>query len=105
MSALRDEVTKGNSYFYNENLQNARTIFRFRVDMFEAKYNFKQNIEYRKEQYLCDSCESAVDISTHVLFCPSYSVLRQDKNLNDDKHLAEYLQKVLDIRMKLRLNR
>ena len=105
MSAIKDEISKGNNYFYSENLKNARSIFRFRVDLFEAKYNFKQKSEYKKEKYLCDSCESAVDLNTHVLFCPSYAILRQDKNLNNDKHLAEYLQKVLEIRMKLRLNR
>ena len=37
MSALRDESTKGNGYFYTETLKNARTIFRFRVEIFEAK--------------------------------------------------------------------
>ena len=70
MSVMRDEVKKGNAYFYSENLQNARNTFRFRVELFEAKNNFKQKAEYRKENYLCDSCESAVDLNTHVLFCP-----------------------------------
>ena len=105
MSALRDELTKGNKYFYTETLKNARTIFRFRVEMFEAKINFKQKSEYKKEKYLCDSCESEIDENTHVLFCPSYSDLREEKNLQNDAHVAEYLQKVLEIRTKLRLNR
>ena len=73
--------------------------------MFEAKINFKQKSEYKKEKYLCDSCESEIDENTHVLFCPSYSDLREEKNLHNDAHLAEYLQKVLEIRTKLRLNR
>ena len=73
--------------------------------MFEAKSNFKHKPEYKKEQFLCDSCESEIDENSHVLFCPSYSTLRQEKNLNNDTHLAEYLQQVLEIRMKLRLNR
>ena len=105
MSALRDEVTKGNEYFYCETLNNARTIFRFRVEIFEAKINFKHNPEYKNEKYLCDSCESEVDLNSHVLYCPSYSALRHEKNLNNDSHLAEYLQQVLEIRSKLRLNR
>ena len=67
--------------------------------------NFKNNPEYKKEHYLCDSCMSQIDENTHVLYCPSYSMLRENKNLNDDTHLAQYLQKVLDIRMKLRLER
>ena len=105
MSALRDEITKGNNYFYSESLFNARTIFRFRVDLFEAKSNFKHKPDYKKEKYLCDSCESEIDVNTHVLFCPSYSMLREERNLHDDGDLANYLQKVLEIRTNLRLNR
>ena len=105
MSALRDEESKGNGYFFNQTLYNARTIFRFRTELFEAKLNFKQKPEYKRENYLCDSCESAIDSNSHVLYCPSYSDLRQDKNMNNDSDLANYLQKVLEIRTKLRLNR
>ena len=82
-----------------------RTIFKFRVDLFEAKYNFKNKHEYKKENYMCDSCMSQIDHNTHVLYCPAYATLRQDRNLNNDVHLAQYLQKVLEIRMKLRLDR
>ena len=105
MSAIRDEITKGNGYFYNETLFNARRLFRFRVDLFEAKLNFKNNPQYRAEKYLCDSCESEIDQNTHVLFCSSYSALREGKDLNNDAHLAQYLQSVLEIRTKLRLDR
>ena len=105
MSALRDEIEKGKNYFYSETLKTARTIFPFRVDLFEAKFNFKGKTDYKREKYLCDSCESSVDVNSHVLFCCSYATLREDKNLNNDSHLAEYLQKVLEIRTKLRLNR
>ena len=58
MSAIRDEITKGNGYFYHENLQCVRTIFRFRVELFEAKINFKHKQEYKRENFLCDSCMS-----------------------------------------------
>ena len=105
MSALRDEISKGNKYFFQESLHNVRTVFRFRVDLYEAKLNFKNKPEYKRENFLCDSCESASDENTHVLFCPSYAILREGKNLNDDSHLAEYLQQVLEIRTNLRLNR
>ena len=105
MTALRDEIIKGNGYFFKETLYNARAIFRFRVDLFEAKNNFKNRPEYKKEGYLCDSCQYQVDENTHVLFCPSYSSLREGKSLNNDVHWAQYLQKVLEIRTNLRLNR
>ena len=105
MSAIRDEVHKGNSYFYSETLQNARLLFRFRTDMYESKQNFKHKPEYIAEKFMCDSCQKEVDHNTHVLFCNSYSALRENKDINCDLDLAKYLQKVMDIRTKLRLNR
>ena len=103
MASLRDEIKKGNSYFFTESLQNARSIFRFRVDLFESKMNFKN--KFKQESLLCDSCESESDEATHVLFCPSYAPLRENKCLNNDTDLANYLQAVLEIRTNLRLNR
>ena len=108
MSALRDEIVKGNGYFYNENLKNARILFRYRVELYEVKMNFKNKSEYKMDdRYLCDSCESESEreTNTHVLFCPAYASIRQNKELNNDQHLAEYLMKVLEIRTNLRLNR
>ena len=105
MSAIRDETQKGNSYFYKETLQNARILFRFRTDMYESKQNFKHKAEYIAEKFLCDSCEKEVDHNTHVLFCDSYSTLRENKDINCDSDLAEYLLKVMEIRTKLRLDR
>ena len=104
MAALRDEIVKGNGYFFKEAVQTVRTIFRFRVELFEAKENYKNMPKY-KGNMMCDSCMSKIDQNTHVLFCPSYSVLREGKSLNNDTDLAEYLQKVIEIRSNLDINR
>ena len=103
MSALRDEVVKGNQYFYEETLENVKTLFRFRVDLTECKGNFKQ--KYKNEKLLCDSCESTIDETTHILHCPAYKFPRENRELNNDTHLAEYVREVMEIRTKLRLNR
>ena len=58
-----------------------------------------------KGNMMCDSCMSKIDQNTHVLFCPSYSVLREGKSLNNDTDLAEYLQIVIEIRSNLDINR
>ena len=99
MTALREESEKGNAYFFRETLENVRTLFRFRTDLYEAKLNFKN--KYKNENYLCDSCESESEDSTHILNCPAYAHLRVNKSLNSDKDLAKYLQKVLEIRTEL----
>ena len=103
MTAIRDEVTKGNNYMFKETLQKVRTLCRFRADLFEAKSNYKN--KFKNEGLLCDSCESKVDQNTYVLFCSAYAKLRDGKSLNCDSDLAKYLAKVLDIRTNHRLNR
>ena len=100
---MKDEISKGNSYFFTDKLDNVRTLFRYRTDLFECKMNYKN--KYRKEGFNCDSCESEIENSTHVLFCPVLPVLREHKCHNSDSDLCEYLQKVLEIRTNLRLNR
>ena len=49
MTALRDEIIKGNGYFYSETLKNARVLFRLRVELLKAKMSFKQ--KYQKEGF------------------------------------------------------
>ena len=105
MGAIRDELVKGNAYFFKESLNSARILFRFRVDLFEAKGNFKHKPDYVQERFLCDSCESERDENVHVLYCPAYASLRAGKSLNNDTHLTEYLHKVIEIRTNVRLNR
>ena len=102
---MRDEVVKGNKYFFKEPIHRARILFRFRADLYSSKCNCKNNPSYKKEKYMCDSCETSQDVSSHVLYCPSYSDLRVGKDLQSDEDLAIYLQKVLLIRSKLRLLR
>ena len=53
MSALRDENTKGNDYFFKETLHNVRTIFCFQVDLYEAKLNNKNKPENKRGNFLC----------------------------------------------------
>ena len=105
MKALKDEIKKGNEYFFSVSLQNVRTLVRFWVELYQAKENFKQNSEYKRENYLCDSCQTQIDENVHVLFCESYKTLREGLDVNNDSHLAWYLARVMEIRTELRLNR
>ena len=105
MSILRNEETKDNKYIKEENIPNARVLYKFRCDMYDSQMNFKNNIEYKKDNYMCDSCESEEDDNLHVLHCPSYSDLRKDKDLNNNKDLSRYLLKVLNIRTRLKLTK
>ena len=55
-------------------------------------------IESFLKLWMCDSCQSEVDTQTHVLYCPAYKKLREDKDLNSDQDLVKYLAQVLKIR-------
>ena len=102
---MKNEKEKGNDYFTKETIQNARILFRFRAEIIYSKYNFKNNKEYKRSNYLCDSCEMETDENTHILHCFAYKDLRKDKDLQNDRDLAIYIQKVMIIRSKLRLSR
>ena len=98
-NSLSDEIVKENCYMTNKTLYNVRTLFRFRSKTYEAKLKYKNKPEYKKDGYLCKSHESQVDQNVHVLYCPEYSDLRVGKDIQNNTHLAQYLQNVLKTRM------
>ena len=70
-----------------------------------TKMNFSHDPRYEKELWVCESCNLAISTQSHVLWCPSYLSLRENKNINNDKELAQYLQAVFKIREKLDQNK
>ena len=105
LQEMKQEEIGMKEYLKEMKLEEARTLFKFRSKMMEAKFNFKHKTEYTQENWMCDSCESMIDSNLHVTWCSSYQHLREGKNLNSEKDLVQYLQKVMEIRTKLRLNR
>ena len=73
-------------------------MFKFKSHMFKCKMNYRSDHKFKSSMCMCDSCQSEIDSQAHVLICPSYRKLKEDKNMYDDKDLAEYLVKVLRIR-------
>ena len=99
-----DELKKENfeikPYMLQLNLQSARTKFAIRTKMTKTvKLNFKNDPSNKKKLWMCDDC-SSVDSQEHILWCPAYGHLRQEKNLEDDKDLTRYFQQVLKLRDK-----
>ena len=85
-------------YLSNLTMQNARMQFKIR-----SKLNF--SAKYEREMWLCDSCCSAIESQSHILFCPAYAELRSGKDLKEDKDLIEYVRKVMEVRIKLKLKK
>ena len=69
--------------------------------MLKFKYNYKNDPINKASLWNCDSCQSAIETQVHILWCPAYSELRQGKDINNDDHLIEYIQRVLKMREKL----
>ena len=92
-------------YLKELNVHNARTIFKKRTSMTQyIKLNYSNDPRNVRSSWRCDSCQSCVDSMAHVLRCPSYAQLREEKDLGSNKDLANYLREVLLIRSKLEIN-
>ena len=94
LSKLQDKVEEKferKEYLKNKVGIEARTMFKFRSQMFCSKMNYRNNPKFKADLWLCDSCQSQIDTQSHVLFCPAYQILRADKDLDNDKHLVQYL--------------
>ena len=103
---LSYEKFETKDYFKKLNLVDARTIFKQRAKMMEkVKMNYSSDPKYSKDLWMCDSCQSSIDTQSHVLWCPAYVTIRENKNLSDDKDLAKYLQEVLKIRTQLHIKK
>ena len=79
--------------------------FRIRTNMLDTKFNYKNKKDYSNELWVCDSCASAIETQSHLLWCPSYQHLRQGKKIDDDHDLVIYMRDVLQIRQELKLRR
>ena len=91
------------NYLRNMNLTDARIKFKLKTKMINVKFNYMNDPINRATLWRCDSCQSAIDSQGHILWCPAYSELRQGKDIKNDKHLIEYIKKVLQIREKLQI--
>ena len=67
--------------------------------------NYISDFQNVKDLWQCDSCQRNIDSMSHVLWCPSYSELRLNRNLDEDKDLARYLHEVMLIRTKLNIKK
>ena len=92
-------------YLENYNITEARIKFSQRSGMFPCKINYRSDPSFKDELWTCDSCESAIDTMSHVMICPAYQQLREEKDINSDKDMVEYLVSVARIRSNLGIRR
>ena len=65
--------------------------------MTDVKFNYKNVKNNRQELWRCDSCQSAIDTQSHILWCLAYKLLRAGKSMSNDTDLVNYIQNVMEI--------
>ena len=91
---------KRKEYFKQKSLEDTRMLFRIRTRMIDLKANFKNKPTFRNDGWVCEGCRKEVETSGHVMSCQAYDLVRQGKDLSDDKDLVQFFKEVMKIRMK-----
>ena len=96
---MNNEKFERKCYINDMTMKEAQTYFKYRTHMINAKFNYKNDKNYREELWRCDSCKSAIDTQSHILMtCPGYQHLRVNKNFDNDHDLVKFFQQVIDLR-------
>ena len=93
------------SYMDNKTIVESRMMFKIRSKMTDCKMNYPSDPRNKRDLWMCDSCQSEIDTQSHVLHCPAYAKLRQDRDLNNDSDICKYFVEVMRIRSKLGLTK
>ena len=95
-----DEKFECKDYLTNLPLSQARTLFQHKYSMTEnVKMNYKGDPSYAKSLWKCQKCGNQ-DSEIHLLWCSGYAELRKDLDLDSDRDLCSYLQKIIKLRCK-----
>ena len=93
------------NYFIELNADDARLRFKFASKMTPTiAMNFQNDNGFRSKLWTCPACRSEDDIGfidsqQHVLICPNYSKLRENKDLSSNKDLVTYIREVIKTRL------
>ena len=103
------EMSKENfqlkDYVKSKCIEDVRTQFRIRSGMIDCKMNYMNKTEYITSMWRCDSCMTTIESQSHVLHCPAYRKLREDKDLSNNRDIVDYFRSVLSIRSKLNITK
>ena len=73
-----------------------------------VRMNFPSDAEFANQLWTCSGCYSGKtggevvgcrDTQAHIMVCPGYAELRQDKNLEDDRDLVNYFALIIKKRL------
>ena len=95
-----DEPFGCKDYLQNLPISQARILFNHKYSITEnIKMNYKGNPSYANSLWKCNECGNQ-DTSSHLLWCKGYSEQREGLDLESDRDLCKYLQKIITLRCK-----
>ena len=96
---VAEETGYVKGYMKQNNIEDSRTMFRYRIKMLELKENMKGR--YGRDNLGCEACSTGdVESQSHVLQCSAYEDLREGLDLEKDQHMITYFREVLKRRLK-----
>ena len=104
---LQNEEFKRKSYLSSLNIYESRMRFKIKSHMTPSiRMNFQSDVQHTRDMWACPGCLTGGDIGCrdtqyHVMICPSYADLRQDKDLTKDKDVVHYFQQFIKVRQNL----
>ena len=104
---LAQENFERKPYFYELNLENLRIMFKIKSQVVPTiRKNFSR--KYRDKSLECPSCRNlnpspsipAKDTQHHLITeCPAFTDIRNEKDMGNDKDLAEFFKAIIQHRM------
>ena len=99
-SIIQEEKFECKEYLSSLTLSQARVLFQHKYSMTEnVKMNYKGYKSYAKDLWKCDECLD-LDTESHLLWCKGYKELREGLDLDNNRDLCSYLQKIIQRRCK-----
>ena len=104
---LQTEEFNRKSYISSLNIHESRMRFKIKSHMTPSiRMNFQSDVQHTRDLWACPGCLTELDIGCrdpqyHVMICPSYADLRQDKDLTKDRDVVHYFQQVIKQRQNM----
>ena len=99
-----DEKFECKEYLSSLPICHARILFQHKYSMTEnVKMNYKGDPSFARTLWKCQKCGNQ-DTESHLLWCSGYSEKRENLDLDSDKDLCKYLQKIIQERCQEKKN-
>ena len=84
------------TYLKQMDVRKARLYFKIRTQMTPTvKMNFKNNLTFKSQLWMCDGCNKNQDTQNHILCCCAYEDIRKNLDMDSEHDLVEFFSLVI----------